>query len=463
MTDFTPVTYLKQRRTIKYKGIALLERLKESALYSRLIKNISISISGAAILMLLSFARVPLLTKNLAISDYGKMIIVTNFFAMISLVFNLRVNDLIFRFLPQFEKEENQDKIRALLQLSVFLCAVLSVIIILITIGGGKWAAVNLYKDESLYRLLQLYLLAGMLSPFNEFSNAILRIKNRFSAIVIPQVAGGITSLILIIICVVGFGIIDLFYFLGALVVGVMISRAIPLAMSLYIVKKHIFTLKINGFHALLQNRRTIISTLLHTNLITYLKLSADNGGLFLLSILAPPEQVALFGIAKRLTQPLLQLQNNIQSALNPEVVKLYGQKQYKKLYLLIQRIVKANILVGGIILVLAFVLAKPVILLFSTEKYLAGLPVFYIYISTIYLTFISLPFFYLSLSMDKLKRRNLIVSFRLVYLIIFAFTGFNAVKLALVQLLGALTVRLFNDIPISKTLRKKSRDRSSS
>ncbi len=153
-----------------------------------------------------------------------------------------------------------------------------------------------------------------------------------------------------------------------------------------------------------------------------------------------------------------------MQVALNPELVNLYGKRQFERLFNLIKRIVKSATVSGLVLLVICLILVKPIILLLSTEEYLAALPVCYIMLVTVYITFISLPFFCLALSMDKLGRRNLFVSIRIVYILIFTVTCLNARTMALAQLLGSITVRIFNDIPLFrefKGLMERGKDAS--
>ncbi len=65
-----------------------------------------------------------------------------------------------------------------------------------------------------------------------------------------------------------------------------------------------------------------------------------------------------------------------------------------------------------------------------------------------------SMPVFYVKLCMGELKRRNLVVASRFLFIGAFILTGLNALTLAIAQLLGALVVRIFSDIPVMRRLR---------
>ena len=437
--------------------LSQFKKLKRDNLKSRLFKNFSISFTGSMLLMIIGFVRMPLLTKNISLAEYGQIFIVANFFQVLSLFFSFRVNDLIYKFLPQFEEQKDFECISALLRFSLLTCILLGLFIFIITFWFGDWIVINLYHIPNLYNLLLVHMFASIFIPFREFSSGILRLKNRFSLIVIPEVSGGIISLLLICYLFFIYKNSDLFWIITAITIGNFVAYFLPFIISLIIVIKFIFTFQnFFSFSVLKPYQKEIFSTLFQTNLITYLKFATSEGGVFLLGVFSSPEQVAIFGFAKKLTNPILILQNNIQTALNPEIVKLYSKKLFNRLFMLIKKIVTATSVTGIVILIIALIMVKPVIMIFATEKYLAAISVFYIILPTVYVTFISLPFFYLALCMNKLGRRNLVVSFTLVYILIFSITGLNAVTLSLSHLLGAITTRLFNDIPLFREFKKK-------
>jgi O-antigen/teichoic acid export membrane protein len=453
--------------TIRKKATDTLQRLREfltrpDSMINRLCRNFSIGFLGTTSLFLLTFLLIPVLTKNLSLEDYGRIIIVGNFFQFSSLFIRVRINDLIYRFLPEFENAQDPEKVSALLRLSLLICFSACGVVFMLVVFGGQWIAENVYRDQSLYPLLVIQMTSGALMPLEEFSKGLLRIRDRFSALIFPQVAGTAISVVLVAVLIFFFNLTSLPHVIGALVVGQIFGLLVPFVASLKLFWPEIrHPLRRGLWESLSGSGADIWSTVFQTNLVNYLKVGAQEGGIFLLSVLASPEQVAIYGMANKLARPMLILQDNLQQALNPEIVKLWGQHQYRGLSHLVKRIMKTTITVGGLVVIVGLLLAKPVVLVLTTEKYLAAIPVFYVALITAFITFVSMPFFYVSLCMGQLHRRNLAVSIRFIYMGIFCLTGLTAFNLALAQLLGAVTTRLLNDFPVMRRLQTLAREES--
>jgi len=354
---------------------------RRNALKERLLRNFSISFAGSASQLVLGMLLVPVLTKNLSIADYGRIIIVGNFFSFFSHVIRVRVNDLIYRFLPSFEDQNDHKGIAALLRLSLVISVGVCAVIVLLLLVGGKWLTLTIYRDPALHALLMLQMISGALLPLEEFY---------------------------------AFEDTNLVFIIGAVVIGQLIGILLPFVVSLKLSWKAIsYPVGRFWWRVLAPHRDTMWSTIIQTNLINYLKLGARDGGIFLLGILAPPEQVALYGMAIKLTRPLDILQNNLQQALNPEIAEFYGKKQFLALHSLTRIVMIATTFFGGAVTLVVLVVAKPVILLLTTQDFLGSLPVFRLLVLARYITMISMPVFYVTLCMGELKRRDLLVALR--------------------------------------------------
>lgn len=446
---------LRNRETPSLLRRTLDALFRRNALKERLLRNFSISFAGSASQLVLGMLLVPVLTKNLSIADYGRIIIVGNFFSFFSHVIRVRVNDLIYRFLPSFEDQNDHKGIAALLRLSLVISVGVCAVIVLLLLVGGKWLTLTIYRDPALHALLMLQMISGALLPLEEFSLAILRLKDRFSWLVVPQTVGIATTVVLTVCLIYAFEDTNLVFIIGAVVIGQLIGILLPFVVSLKLSWKAIsYPVGRFWWRVLAPHRDTMWSTIIQTNLINYLKLGARDGGIFLLGILAPPEQVALYGMAIKLTRPLDILQNNLQQALNPEIAEFYGKKQFLALHSLTRIVMIATTFFGGAVTLVVLVVAKPVILLLTTQDFLGSLPVFRLLVLARYITMISMPVFYVTLCMGELKRRNLLVALRFLFIGAFISTGLNALTLAIAQLLGALVVRIFSDIPVMRQLR---------
>lgn len=429
------------------------------SIWRRFTKNVSISLGGSITLIAIALGRTALLIKSLKIDDYGTVLIVINLFAFLGAFLGVRVNDVICRFYPPFEQKKDTSALRGLF----FLCFALSLGVGL-AIGGGvfilaSWIADRFYQDTSLVALLRIYAGASLLLTFEGFYTSILRLNDRFAVVVIPQVLGGATTLALSGGYLYFVSDYRLELVIGTIVLGIVIQTVPPMIRALQIVKPYLGPVRGESpWRALSRYRQELLSTLFQTNLVGYLGLFSDTGGLFLLGVSSTPEQVALYGLARQLTQPLLMLQNNLQVAITPEIVSFWVEGKVKSLYQLVKHFTMSGLVLGGVAVVIASLLVRPVILLVAEPQYLDALPIFYVLIVTAYLTFSSLTFYSVALVLDRMKRRNIVVAFGLLYIAIAAVMELNALNLAIARLIGTVTIRLFNDFPLFKHLHRLSR-----
>jgi O-antigen/teichoic acid export membrane protein len=431
----------------------------DRVLLRRITKNFSIGFVGSTIILAAGLARTAVLTKSLDLADFGRILVVLNLFAVLATFLSVRVNDLLFRFFPTFAEEDETDALRDLLILALALSGGLGLVL-----GGGvflgaSWIADRFYQDPAFTPLFQIYSVAAVFAAFEGFFTALLRLKDRFARIVIPQVLGAVISLGLLLFYLLGRSSYQLEIVVGIIGIGTVVSVLPPLFLALRMVRPELSrTTDSRLFSSLTKHRHILFATIMQTNITGYLKLGADMGGMFLLGVLAGPTQVALYGVAQQLVRVFQVLQNNVQTAMTPEIVSLWARRKVKQLYQMVLRFTKISLVVGAIAVIIAVFLARPVILIFATPDYLEALPIFYVAAVTVYFSFVSLVYYPIALSMDELKRRNLVVSIRFIYLGIAVAIGLTAFNLAIALLVGVVTTRLFNDIPLLRQLRGLAR-----
>lgn len=436
---------------------SLKSRLQKSVIWQRFFKNLSINVIGSIVLMIVAVGRTAVLTKSLTIDDYGRVMIVINLFTFLGSFLGLRVRDVLYRFYPQFMHEKDYEALRAL----ILLCFLINLGIGLV-LGGGiyalsPWIAVKFYHNVALIPLFRIYAWAAVFTlTFQEICETILRLHDSFVYVVIPQVFGGIVTLGLISVFLLSRQTYHLESIVLAFVAGSLTCVFFPLLRAIQLITP-IFSCESNfwSFAALRTYRDPLLSTLFQTNLVGYLNVVGDSGGLFLLGIFASPKEVALYDLARQLVTPFSILQNNIQIAITPEIVSLWARKQISQLYKMVKRFIAVTLGLGMLIVLGVVILVRPAISIISKPDYLEALPVFYILVVTTYFTFVSLTFYAVTLCMDRLKHRNSIVAIGLIYIFIAVATNASAIKLAWARLVGALTIRIFNDMTVYRRLRK--------
>tara|TARA_A100000164_G_scaffold277711_1_gene249819 strand:- start:270 stop:539 length:270 start_codon:yes stop_codon:yes gene_type:complete len=70
-------------------------------------------------------------------------------------------------------------------------------------------------------------------------------------------------------------------------------------------------------------------------------------------------------------------------------------------------------------------------------------------------LTLVFQPFLAVAIMRGEVGRRNMLVSFRFIYLGIAVWLGIDAMAIAVVLLIGNLSVRFLNDLPLYNRLKK--------
>ncbi len=423
----------------------------DSPLGKRLAKNSFIGIFGSLSDSGMGVVRTALLAKTMALDDFGKVYIIINFYAMLNTFFSVRVNDVLFRFLPQFQNEKNETASNALISLCLSTSLSLGLVLFLCTFFLSPWISVSFYHDVSLIPAFRIYSLVLLFNCFDGFCTAILRLQDRFTLLIAPRIIGSFINLLFIAIYLfLHAEDYKIEYIMLAFFMGAMIRSFLPLVFALNLQKAwKRFVIKKAEMISLKPYRSLILSNFFHTNLVGYLKIASDTGGLFLLGILAAPSQVAFYNIAKQITQPLKLLKDNIQSAFTPEIMKLWAMKKFSVLYSLIKKYERFSLIVGGSFILVLLIFVKPILLIISTKAYFDAIPTMIVLVFALYLNFAFTLFYPLTVVMDKMSKRNAIVSLRLLYLAIGMGVGLNAFSLALVHLVGVLTVRLFSDLPL--------------
>jgi len=436
-----------------------LERLKQSKLYRRIFKNLSLSLTGMATGVLLNLGRVSLLTKGLSVADYGRILIIVGLFQFLINFLEIRVQDILFKYYPQFRKEGKERELVGIIWICIAACIVLGVFV-----GGSvfifaDWIAQTFYEDKSLGKLIQIYSVSAVFTAFSSFYAAILRINNRFSSIIIPQITGTAVDLALIAVFWFGFGYLTPEIVIYIVTINAIISQAPPLIMAFGIIRrlKPSFSRLKDDIRTLRPMAKEIKHMFFHSNLAGYMKLT-EGGGVFLLGVLASPTQVALFGLSQKLLKPLEKLKRNIQVAVTPEVHNLYAYQKYKQLDQLIRRYIRISAVVVVAFFIGIILFIEPFITVFAKPEYLDALPNFYIQLATAFVIFPFILLFPLTVSMNEIKRMNIVKGASLVYIGVACFVGLDAISLAVAFLLGAITNKVFSDFVVyKKFLKEKS------
>jgi O-antigen/teichoic acid export membrane protein len=443
------------------QGLRRIKNVEDIPTWHRFRRNVSISVLGSGLSLAIKLGQTALLTKLLKIDDYGRVLIVLNLFVFLESFFGLRVSDVMFRFFPQLKEQKDTRALKGLL----LLCLGFSLASGLLIYGGvvvlSPWLADRLYPNLGLAALFNIYGCTVLVSAFSGVYEPILRIHDRFTSIVAPQVLGGLVTLaILCVYFATGFSM-NGGYSLNAIVagfaVGALVQSVPPLMLALRLVKPFLSGVKANeAMRALAGYRRDLAGCFVNSNLSGYLKFAISPGDIFLLGLFSSPAQVALYGLAKQLTAPLALLQTNIQTAITPEITSLVAKQKFEQLKRLVARYVGSTLVVSSLFLISGLLLGRLLILRWVQPEYLAALPVFYVLTVVAWLMLVVAVFRPLAVSLDLLRWQNLVllVSAGIVVFFIIA-GGLNALTMAYIQLAEVLILRSLFSAAVWTRLRR--------
>lgn len=425
-------------------------------MWLRFRRNLSIGLLGSVALVAVKLGQTALLTKALSIEDFGRVLIVTNLFVFLEAFVGLRVSDLVFRLFQPLEERGDARALQGLL----LLCLGLSLATGLLVVGGvfalSPWISERFYGGADLAPLFRVYACAALLSAFREVYEPVLRIRDRFTSVVVPRVLGEVATLSILAIYFYAADAYDLRAVVAAFALGVFVQTVPPLAFLLRLMRASLSGIEFkSAMRSLNKYRRELLGCLFHSNVSGYLKFAVNPGDVFLLGLFSTPAQVALYGLARQLTAPLALLQTNAQTAVTPEVMSLVAARRFAQLRRLVSRYVAAATALGVICVACGLLLGRFVIAWLSRPEYEAALPVFYVLLVVASVMLAAVVFRPASIGLDLMRWYNL--GLLLSALVVFAFVfvgGLDARRMAYAQLAGALIVRLVCNVPVWSRLR---------
>ncbi|MDQ3821605.1 MAG: oligosaccharide flippase family protein, partial [Acidobacteriota bacterium] len=202
---------------------------EERPIWLRFRRNLSVSLLGAVLSTVIKSGQTLILAKALSLEDYGRVLIVLNLFVFLNTFLGLRVSDLMFRFFRPLEEEGDARAVQGLL----LFCLGVSAAIGLLTFGGvlllSPWLAGQIYRSPALAPLFVIYGCTVLVSSLGDVYGAILRMYDRFTSLVVPQVLGGLTTFVILIAYAATASRYDLRTILAAFAIGVLVQTVPPL------------------------------------------------------------------------------------------------------------------------------------------------------------------------------------------------------------------------------------------
>jgi O-antigen/teichoic acid export membrane protein len=429
--------------------------------WRRFSSNLSVSLAGALLSLLIKLGQTLLLMRALRIDDYGRVLVVINLFAFLNSFIGLRVSDVMFRFYQPLREGQEERALQGLLLLCLGVSLAVGLLIFCGVLVLSPWLSESLYESPGLAPLFALYGCTVLFTTLGDVSGPILRMHGRFTALVVPQVLGGLATLLLIAAHTAAATRYSLSAVVAAFAVGAVIQAVPPLVQALRLVRPYLAGVNPTlAARALAPHRPELTRCLFNSNLSGYLQVASTPGDVFLMGIFCSPAQVALYGLAKQLIAPIALLLTNVQFALTPEVALIIAGRKLRQLKRLISGYFALALVAGGVLLACTLLAGRFLLLRFSRPEYAEALPVFYILATAAWVLLICAVLRPLALSLDLLKWENLAQLATVVALVALILSGrLDAMTLAFVQLAGALPLRFLFSVPVWTRLRALTSD----
>lgn len=429
---------------------------QDRPLWLRFRRNLSIGLLGSVLSLAVRLGQTALLTKALSIDDFGRVLIVTNLFVFLEAFVGLRVSDLVFRLFQPLEERGDARALQGLLLLCLGLSLATGLLVGVGVFALSPWISERFYEGAGLTPLFKIYACAALPYALREVYEPVLRIRDRFTAVVLPQVLGGLVTFVILAAYFASADAYDLRVVVAAFAAGVFVQTVPPLASVLRLMKASLTGIEVrSAARSLDRYRRELLGCLFHSNVSGYLKFAVNPGDLFLLGLFSTPAQVALYGLARQLTAPLALLQTNAQTAVAPEVMSLVAARRFAQLRRLVGRYVAAATAAGVFAVACGLLLGGFVIEWLSRPEYASALPVFYVLLAAAALMLAAVVFRPVSVGLDLMRWYN--VGLLLSACVVFAFVlagGLDARRMAYAQLAGAFVVRVVCNLPVWARLR---------
>lgn len=439
----------------------LVGERKFSALWGRAAKNFGILGIAAACTMLFGLGQTVLLTKSLSIDDFGIYVFVIGFYTFIAAILKPKEREVLLRFYDQNKKSGDQAGQWCLLTLVIGVLAGTGLIftagaVFVVEVFGDSW-----FDREGSKQAILVYAIALPFSFFTDFFMTLLRLEDRFAAVAIPDVISRGITVLGMAAYVLYAKSVNLNWIVGIAAGGTILMNVLMFVSSLTILRSNLqFTDRVNASlirEAYGRTRRSLWGVMMHSNISSLLRASADNGIVLLLGILGTSVQVAYFGFATQVCKPLKTVSRMLASLLGPEISRLYASGDHTQMCKLVRTYARTTGWIGLILVPICIAAAWYAVPLVAKPEYRAALPAIALLLITYVIAAGSYPLYITAVLTDQLPRRNKALLVRMVILLGVACIHLDATTAAGVSCLGILAVLLSSDLPTFRGFLKKT------
>lgn len=315
----------------------------------------------------LYFVEIMLLTRYLSQELLGVYFIVLSFPEIVQEVLDIRVNDMMVRYLSLFIGRSEKEHAIALIELSWLADVIIATIALLIVIAFSPFASRYLLRSGEFASLMVLYGVGMFFASLDSASGSVLRVFKRFDLAFYGSLVVAVSRILFIAVSILADG--GLRGLVMGRVLAFVVSTAVIGSLSLVIIRQYI-GLQWVPLTALAEYRREMFQFALQINLASTIKVLAMKLDVIIVGRVLGPAATAVYKIATQLAKTLLIFSDPLIGAIYPRFALLAAQNNIQSLNGLVKRI---TLLMGGgaiVILTFTFSFRELLMVSFAGEQY---------------------------------------------------------------------------------------------
>ena len=360
----------------------------------------------------LNVIRSIVIARGLGADTFGAYAIVVAFTGIVQEFVNLNLGTAVIKFGAAFQGEGRNDKLAALVKLSLKLSAIMLLISIAV-ICALTFLSYNFFVPRpGLQLFIILYAIASGSRYFNSISTGLLRLFYRFRLNSIITIIMDLVETVLVVLAVFFYPAnLDVFFL--TIIATIFLNGIICNVMAFIEVRGQLGDLWHAGTDLISKEISAIRTFIISNSLGNSLKAVMAQGDVLLLGILAGPTQVAFYAIAKKIGYAFLALTDPLMQSIFPQFSKLLAEHKHAETRKMLKKITLLALLPAiGFTVVTLFLREWLFTTVFGTQYLESIHPFVFLLFSAVFsaVTFWSLPLI-VSLGLVKLRVKVYVIA----------------------------------------------------
>jgi O-antigen/teichoic acid export membrane protein len=342
----------------------------------------------------LAFLRSVVIARGLGAGIFGTFTMVTAFVGLIQEFLNLNIGTALIRQGAIFHAGQRDDKLVALVKVSLWLSALMAAVSVLVVAGLSFFSYSTFFELPGLHWFIIAYAVAASVTYVNSISRGLLRLYYKFRVSSVIQMIMDVVETVSITVAVLLFPK-DLRIFFIAVIVARFLNGFIINVLAFWELRRELLphwrlTVRLTK-PELVDFRRFVLGNSVGNTLKTMI----NQGDVLLLGALSNAVQVGFYSVSKKLAYSVLILTDPLVSSIYPQLSKLLAEKKYAETRQMLFRITSITVIPAVVFLTaMAFLNRWVIVTVYGQEYAPAAASFFYFLVASVVgvMTFWSIP-----------------------------------------------------------------------